>query len=468
MREYHQRSVEAFLKAIGDLECQLEHVTFNYCTIRQGDKDILLHGRLFFQAGNPLEPYTHFTSASVRAGQYHIKELELTASALIEAILCGKLHCPHGDVYFPEDQGGFSSSFAPLHAEGLSSRNRISVLAVAGAPRSLVMDHELIDWELRGAETPYSSLQELLWGYRLGVPQDRITFEAIIQTPLQVDFSCTVHGQEADVGVLLSKGLSRELASFGFRVIGSDGIVVERGMIRGDALAWDETETRQRGRSILGVPHGSIVECFASYAGAVQHFGFIADPTNVQNDRRSVYESFDPGLGTLREFLFRPVAKGVQARDFEAAVSWLLWMLGFNVATLGFFPKTQEAPDLLVKSPSGHYLVVECTMGMLRAENKLATVVRRATQIKEALSASGNAHLRVIPAMVTSLTGQEVKAEMEAAERSGTYVVTREELERAISTTLVATDPDRLFDEAAEAVATALAKYTSATPASRT
>lgn len=170
-------------------------------------------------------------------------------------------------------------------------------------------------------------------------------------------------------------------------------------------------------------------------------------------------ESYDPDLSLLREWLFRELTKGTAARDFEAAVSWLVWTLGFSPVLLGMFPKTQEAADLLVTSPQGNYAVIECTLGMLRSENKLATLVRRSSELKERVRRSGNANASVLPVIVTALARESVAAELEQAERLGVAVVTREILEAALEQTSLPLRPDAIYNDAFRAVSEAAAKY---------
>jgi hypothetical protein len=97
-----------------------------------------------------------------------------------------------------------------------------------------------------------------------------------------------------------------------------------------------------------------------------------------------------PPFGGLQE-----LAKG-NARDLEAGVAWLLWMIGFSAAHLGSTTRTQDAADLIVTSPAGHFAVVECTTGLLRTDNKLPTLVARATEVRKRLDSGNNRHLAVI------------------------------------------------------------------------
>ena len=50
-------------------------------------------------------------------------------------------------------------------------------------------------------------------------------------------------------------------------------------------------------------------------------------------------------------------------------------MLGFSVVHLRSTTRMQDAADLLATTPSGHIAVIECTTGLLKAEDKLALLM---------------------------------------------------------------------------------------------
>jgi hypothetical protein len=171
-----------------------------------------------------------------------------------------------------------------------------------------------------------------------------------------------------------------------------------------------------------------------------------------------VYETIDPQLQTIQLFIAGQ-GRGQDARNLEAAVAWLLWMLGFSIAHLGAMPKTQDAADLLMATPMGHFAVVECTTGLLKAENKLAHLHERAEVVRRSLRETNNTAFRVLPAIVTSKARNEVTADLEAAERLGIYVMAREGLDQAVNQTLFQPNPDQIYAQAEQEVAAALSRY---------
>lgn len=175
-------------------------------------------------------------------------------------------------------------------------------------------------------------------------------------------------------------------------------------------MRWESRQHLFHGSVDIAIPEGAVLHCTAIYDGFAQHQGWIADPSTVQNPLRAVYEVFDGQLTILKDFLEGSQSKGRDARDLEVAVAWLFWMLGFSVAHLGGTAKTQDAPDLIATTPGGNFVVIECTTGLLKADNKLPRLVERAETLRRRLDACGNRHLHVLPVIVTSKDREEVRA----------------------------------------------------------
>ncbi len=89
---------------------------------------------------------------------------------------------------------------------------------------------------------------------------------------------------------------------------------------------------------------------------------------------------------------------------FESAVSTLLTLLGFSVSNYGRIPKLQKGPDIIAVTPSGHVGIIECTIGLINENDKLAKLVQRTTLIKEKLTDARYGHLQLQSTIVTPLS----------------------------------------------------------------
>jgi hypothetical protein len=331
-----------------------------------------------------------------------------------------------------------------------------------GGPAPVLQQPDL-DWELKASEPPYHSVSELVGEYLLGGlpfgPTNSVEIVAYNVAAVDTQISKIV-GEQATIHVRLAKELPKEKLCVGYRIL-TQGRVSSRSSIPGDMLDWVDEPDFNRGETTFRIPTGAIIDCVASYAGIAQHFWFLLDPDTVQNPRRIAYEVADKNLELLRGIVSKPLRKGDEARDFEAAMAWLFWMLGFSVVQIGHTKRTnQEAADLILSSPAGHFAVVECTTGLLKADQKLSILHERTQTVRRSLDVSQYNHLNVLPVIITPKWRAEIEADLEQAERLGILVLVRENIEEMINRTPILPNPDQLYEEARQAVQAARAKYT--------
>ena len=464
LMDHDQKIADAFFARLAPWQDAYQKFSsLSYFAVRHEGAFVLAQARLFLNTVLSDLPLTHFQTENIRAGHFLVSDLTASAQSVVGMLTDGRVDCPGGELWFPPaNDGQYSADHLPFHPEGLHNGNRWDVLTLSGARRADHVREPQLDWEVKAAATPYDSIAELMTEYRLGaLRSDTVNLEVVAFNVAVVDLSSTVSGTKAHPAVLLANGLSPDKVMLGYRVF-SQGRVVQRATIPGAAMQWGRGDALQRGVGQVDIPPAAVLHCVASYSGVAHHQGWLSDPLTVQNPRRSAYEAFDDKLDVLRDFLAKSQGKGRDARDLEAGVSWLLWMLGFSVAHLGGTDKTQNAPDLIATTPRGNFAVIECTTGLLKAENKLALLVDRTEALRRRLEASGNRHLNVLSMIVTSKTREEINADLEQAEKLGVAVLSKESLEDALKRTLVLPDAELLFAEAEQAVRAARARHQNA------
>ncbi len=404
----------------------------------------------FHNEGTDLAP-KFFVSPEIVAERFPLSALGLTASDFLDAALDGKIATPGREYAFlPQITGGYAATFIPLHPEVLAQQSRTGVLQIRGTDQSDHWQNPVLDWALRSADAPYDNLNELSIDFGIGCLIEPSTIiEAVAPSVVAIDLSNQVTGGTARIGVLATKGIDRSKVSIGYRVL-DKGVVTARMSVDGLLLDWVEEEVRDVASTEIAVPPASIVSCYARYEGVTYHSGFIVDPSLAQNPRRAAYERFDPELKALAEALATNERK--RAREVEPAVSSLLWMLGFNTCHLGGTKVLQDGPDILGATPAGHVVVIECTTGTLKAESKMPKLLARTVAVREQLSKSGHAHLRVLPVMVTTLPRDEIASELSDAVSNGVYVIAGDDFQGAIGRTLIPPHADRLFIEAEQSL----------------
>ena len=455
-----RKYIDDFFSAIAPVEKAYVHAAFNYIAVKSGDHFALIYGRVFLNTNDPNLPPLNFQSENIRAGRCILLELKLDVRGIVERLLTGKLETPHGSLYFVRAEGGrYATSFVPYHPDGLKTQLRFNVLTIMAGPVPSLPQPD-IDWEIKASPTPYDGLQEIANELGLGGMTGLTSSVEIAAFNIAaVDGqNSKVSGTSADLQIVLAKGLLPERAKLGYRIY-VPGMPTQRGIVPGEKMQWNEDAAIQHGQAKVQVPNAAVINCTASYDGIAQSHLWVGDPEKTQNPRRTVYETFDPRLTNLKAAIANASARGQDARQLEPAVAALIWMLGFSVVHLGGIPKTSDAADLLAVTPAGHFAVVECTIGILKAENKLALLYARAEAVRKSVAESNNTFQRILPVIVTTKTVAEVKADIEAAEKLGILVLTREDLNQVIDRTLMQPNADQTYAEAEQAVNAALAKY---------
>jgi hypothetical protein len=447
-------NIQRFFSTISPWEAAYTDPGLSYLAIRKDGVLNLLRGRLFLNTVPSKIPRAQFQTSDVLVGYFPLSELGQSHRDIVSQLAAtGRMTTPVGELVLPvDDQHPLTSHFVPFHQEGLRAGNRLPVLTFFGTRLDSYVQQPHIDWELKAAPQPFDTLDELLLEYFLGGSRDeRASIEIIAANVVAINLSSRVDGEEAAPSVYLAKSLDQNKCNIGYRVF-LQGNVVSRGSISGSTLDWSEQDTSRLDAGKLKIPLGAALHCVASYDGFAIHLGWIADPKNFPNARRASLEEFDDKLEILRDYLFEEPKAKTGARDFEFGVAWLMWMLGFSVAQAGGTSRTGDAPDIIATTPKGNIAIVECTIGLLKAENKLAKLVDRTELVRKRIASSGHSHLKLLPVIVTAKTKDEVGADLEQAQKLGVAVVTKEDLTAALNRTIIVVDADVFFEQALESV----------------
>ncbi len=449
----HSSDHRAFLDKIAPWRAAYESAIITFIAVRNGQEWVIAHARIDFVVSWVPEVATkYFESANVLARRFVLKSGEPHWNdweALLQEMADGKLRTPDGLLSLQNNNINFSTnSWTPANDEW----RRDVVFQVDGGRGSILTNNRELEWELKSASPPYDGVADLADDFGLN-PQhiNDCRIEAIAWHVAEVDMASQVGETDANLACIVAHRVDRNSVAINYRVR-LNGVTVTRGTLHGSEMAWERLAKGLKGVGQIQIPKGAVIQCFAIVNGHAHHQYWIANPRTLPNAKRAAFEEHDPALTTLREFLFDSRRRGYDARDLEFGVSWLFWLHGFSPAAFGPNKRTQDAPDLLVTAPNGNFLVIECTTGGLKADQKLSKLYERAMSLRRRLDESGHSHLRMIPLIVTPLARDEVKADIEQAERLGVLVFTKEDLERAIGESLILQDADARFARAEKTV----------------
>lgn len=458
MNEHTRQQIDMFFSAIGPWREAYGNARLHYLAVRQDQKLLMLSARIYLTVNADVPQKDRFQAGKIEAGQWDIPKDQMTVEQAVAALLSpdGLDVEGHGKLALAstEYENAISTSSPMLlHPEGLNDGNRLAVLSVSGGHRFTYLPQPETDWTLRAGKIPFDTINELSLDYGLGAYRgDLAQLEVVAHTAVQVSIRSAIEGNAASIGIWMSRGLSKEKARIGYRVL-DKGVVVKRGAFIGNNMTWEEDAGALVGLTKLDVPLGAVVQCIAAYDEHAHHVRWFVDPAVFQNPRAAVLSSVDQTGQLLRTYLFPDLPpKGKAADDFEAAVSWVLWVLGFSPASFGLNAKTRDTFDTIAVTPRGDFLIAECTLGLLRADSKLSKLAARAASLRDLLDASNMKNLRVLPVIITAMTREQVKADLAQAEGTGIAVFTREDLEEILNETARYPDSDRLFERAIQSL----------------
>ena len=355
----------------------------------------------------------------------------------------GKMDGFHGLLSLPPERDNSCSSYWHPQRQPFPS-----TLAIRGArPNGMNRDTEL-DWELIAADRPFASLDELL--NTLGLPNwrhgpDSTGLEVQATSPATIGLHSKIADGRARIEIHASKALDVGKLKLGFQVIGNVPNL-ERGSVAGEALQWQQDQNLKRAEHFVEVGEAERVQAYLSYDGVPLDQRSVTDPLKQSNPRAAIHRAADPDFQLLEKLLLNPEKK--DGAEFENAVSILLTLLGFSSIHYGLMRDFKEGPDIMVVAPCGNVGVVECTTGLLDTKDKLSKLVGRASRIKTHLAEAGHGNVDILPVIVTSLSRDEVKANLEAAQNLQIAVVCKEELLEAITQLTLPPNGDRVFNHA--------------------
>lgn len=457
MNEYVTEQINKFFEGIAPWRNAYSYARLNYLAVKKDGELLILSARIYLEIKPNAQPLPIFSAGNILASHWDIPLNKFKVEDVLAALISheGFYIEGHGQLRLAADSDNSIIASTPmlLHQEGISSGNRLSVLSISGAQRHNYLPQPETDWLLKAGSVPFDNLNELTLQYGLGTLRgDYAILEVVATNSIQIYSNSSVKNDNASLGIWMASSLNKSKAHIGYRVI-NNGNVVLRDITIGEKLIWVDEIDVSIGTMEIKVPIGSFIQCFACYEGQAHQSQWILDPEIFQNPRFSVISFVDSTGQLLRNYLFPDLPpKNKAADDFEAAISWTIWALGFAPANFGLNNKTRDAFDTVAVTPNGNFVIIECTLGLLRAESKLSKLVARACSLRELLDKSNMKHLRILPVIITAMTLEQVKADVSQAEDTGILVLTKEDLEQITDELLRFPNADNLFEKGMQKV----------------
>lgn len=211
-----------------------------------------------------------------------------------------------------------------------------------------------------------------------------------------------------------------------------------------DGIKWKRVQDGRRSGVVkIQLEHADNALMMLMIGDSTVRRQWFIDPHKARNNRLLAVQHFDVDLKMVKE----AVLENSDSKRFENGVASLLFVLGFN-------PCVQietDAPDLVVSTPQGKLVIVECTTRIADFAAKVGKLVDRRGALIKYLTLSGHP-ANVAAVLICSLPRDQIavhEAELRAAK---IILLTRKDLEETFMRVRVFTDPDRLLDDAVAAL----------------
>ena len=306
---------------------------------------------------------------------------------------------------------------------------------------SLLSVSSKIDNDLRKANVPFDGLSDLTdWlGFERNILYSQSNKIIIrINPPVYLMFDeCKL--QEDFLKIVIHAHSDFELQSLGVAVRGYPaGGIVGRMQIS-QLINWGQLkEHTKQGTASVKIENcdNALVMLTVGFA-TVQRQWFL-DSTKARNNRYTAIQSFDIELRQIRRALFELP----DADKFEKGIGALLFLLGFS-------PMLQietDAPDLIVTTPGGQLIIIECTIKVSDFSEKLGKLVERKGKLSKSLSDSGH-QSEIFTVLITRSKKEEIVSRDEELNKYKVLLLTQEDIEALYNQIRNPRDPDKIIND---------------------
>ena len=312
-------------------------------------------------------------------------------------------------------------------------------LQVSGANRPVISGLELatIDSALRQATPPFDGLSDVLSWF--GIP-DQVsngtasTIRIRMAPPVDLIFEKSKLSQGKLLLTLLAhpKFDERRLG-LAIRCFPGKGLT-GRSLVAKN-IKWKKAKGGIReGILSLEVKDADSVLTMLTVGSTTVRRQWFNDADRARNWRLVAVQHFDQDLKMIKHALLSP-----NAEMFERGVAALLFLLGFS-------PVVQletNSPDLIVTTPAGRIVIVECTTRMADFASKMGKLIDRRGSLISALQASEHP-ANVLAVLVCALPRARIASQIPSVNAHDAVLVAREELEQGFTRVRTPNDPDQM------------------------
>jgi hypothetical protein len=376
------------------------------------------------------------TAGNLIAGQVVLNNLDPSdLEELVTTALNGRIVIGNQTLTIDGDE--------PLTATASRSGQEWSVkpnILLTGKPTRISPDDphvRLADQELRQGDIPFDGMDELVRWLAVSDPRARDAVRALqisLRSPCEVAFDRSgFSGDTFTIAINAQPTLNTD--NLGVAVITFPGTVNESRKQLGPKMTWrlDRKSTLLQGEASIDSPKAERALVILNLGQTFVQRQWFGHPAKSPNERLLAAQCFDQELKQIRHCLF----DGSQPEKFELAVAALAFLRGYSPAV----QLETDSPDILLTTPGGQLVLVECTLQTRDVHSKVGKLVDRRHAITDALAAAKLSR-PVLAILVTRQQRDQIAMSDDEFRSRRVCLVTRHELEEHFRAVGFPHDPD--------------------------
>jgi hypothetical protein len=298
-----------------------------------------------------------------------------------------------------------------------------------------------IDNALRASQPPFDGLTDAAAWLGLGAPGNMSSAPSIgihVSPPCDLIFDkCALSNDHLLLTLHAHPKFDVTRVGLAVRAVPGDALNARR-QIAGE-IKWKRVRDGLRfGTALIDLPHADNVLTMLMIGGSTVRRQWIIDPGKARNNRLLAVQHFDKDLRMIRQ----AVLEAPESAKFEQGIAALLFLLGFTAMV----QLETDSPDLIVTTPGGKLVIIECTTRTSDFSSKVGKLVDRRGALSKSLGASGHP-ATVIAVLICRLPRDQIAAQADELRAHNTVLLTREDLAAAFDRLRFPNDPDQMVDE---------------------
>lgn len=301
------------------------------------------------------------------------------------------------------------------------------------------IDFFKIDDALRMNDIPFDGMHDLSTYTGLRSPDllhENPIVNIRILPPVDLVISdSSLEKNKLTIRILAETSFDESKVSVGIRVFPGHGIEGRKQI--SSEISWEEVDGLKNGVCELELKSADNVLTMLMIDGRTVRRQWFVDPLKARNTRFASTQLFDRDLRMIRQY----VAKGTDSDKFENSVSSIFFMLGFSSAV----QVETDAPDIIMVSPKGVHILVECTAKISDVSAKIGKLVNRRAVLSELFVDSGHP-VGLFSILVCAAARSQISNVSEFSANE-VVLIAREDIQELIDMARFVQDADKILDE---------------------